>query len=278
MPRRPAEPTAVDTGVGTAQVVPDRRRPRAFTLLIDGQVHGHVDLDDLGRLSLDYQARLALLATAVLPAGGSVLHLGGGAFAIPRALQVHDPALQQVVVERSAAIIRLAERQLGLRRDPALVVRKGDARAQVRRQAPGSLDLVIGDAFIGERTPDHLTTVESMAEVARVLRPGGAYVINIVDEQPWSRLALQAAAATSVFADVLAVGSRGVARLRDPGNVLLLAGTGPLDRTHLTSVLARGAHPCGIVAAGQLAGLVRGARARHDADGGGAGDAGVAGG
>ena len=160
MSRRALEPTAVDTGVGTAEVVPDRRRPRAFTLLIEGQVHGHVDLDDLGRLSLDYQARLALLATALLPPGGSVLHLGGGAFAIPRALQVHDPSLQQVVVERSAAIIRLAERHLGLRRDPALVVRKGDARAQVRRQEPGSMDLVVGDAFIGERPPAHLTTVE----------------------------------------------------------------------------------------------------------------------
>lgn len=267
MPRRPAEPAALDTGVGIAQVVPDRRRPRAYSLLIDGQVHGHVDLDDLGRLALDYQARLALLAIAVLPPGGSVLHLGGGAFAIPRALQVHDPTLQQVVVERSAAIIRLAERHLGLRRDPALAVRKGDARTQVRRQPPASVDLVIGDAFVGERTPEHLTTVEWMAEVAQVLRPGGAYVVNIVDEQPWSHLAAQAAAAAAVFADVLAVGSRGVARLRDPGNVLLLAGTAPLDRTHLTSVLARGAHPCGIVAAGQLAGLVRRARARHDADG-----------
>lgn len=254
--------------MGTAEVVGDRSRPGGRTLLIDGQVHGHVDLADPGRLQLDYQARLATITTALLPVtGGDVLHLGGGAFAIPRALQRHDPTRRQVVVERSAAIIRMAERELGLRRDADFVVRKGDARAHLARCPDASVDVVVGDAFVGGHTPRHLTTVEFTAEVARVLRPGGAYVANLVDEQPWTVLAGHAAAARTTFGDLLAVGSRGVARLRDPGNVFLVASSAAIDRSRLTSALVGGAHPCALVPAGQLAALARGARPRHDADG-----------
>ncbi|HUG85010.1 MAG TPA: fused MFS/spermidine synthase, partial [Euzebya sp.] len=184
-----------------------------------------------------------------------------------RALQVSDPSLRQVVVERSAAIIRLAEREMGLRRDAALVVRKADARAALLRMPEASADVVAGDAFLDAHTPAHLTTVEVMADVARVLRPGGAYVVNLIDEQPWSVLGVHAAAATAVFADVLAAGSRGVARLRDPGNVFLIASAEGINRAALTSALVGGAHPSALVAAGQMAALAGRHRARHDADG-----------
>lgn len=268
MSRRRQPAAAVDTSVGTAEVVADPSRPGGRTLLIDGQVHGHIDLADPVRLQLDYQARLAAIVTALLPpVGGDVVHLGGGAFAIPRALQVADPTRRQVVVERSAAIIRLAERDLGLRRDGGIVVRKGDARDHLARCRGGSLDVVVGDAFVGSHTPRHLTTAEFMAEVARVLRPDGTYVVNLVDEEPWTVLATHAAAAITAFADLVAVGSRGVARLRDPGNVFLVASPARLDRQRLTSALVGGAHPSALVPAGQLATLARNARARHDADG-----------
>ncbi|CAN5168707.1 fused MFS/spermidine synthase [soil metagenome] len=265
----PVDPPSVGTGVGTAEVISDRSRPGARMLLIDGQVHGHVDPADPGRLQLDYQARLAAIISAVLgrAGGGRVLHLGGGAFAVPRALQHADPSLRQVVVERSGAIIKLAERELGLRRDPALQVRKGDARAVLARCEAASAEVIAADAFVDGHTPRHLSTVEFLSDVARVLAPGGTYVVNLIDEQPWTVLGAHTATAGEVFADVLAVGSRGVARLRDPGNVFLLASATRMDREHLTSALVGGAHPSALVAAGQLTALARSARVRWDSDG-----------
>lgn len=257
---------AVDTGVGRAEVVRDRAG-RGRTLLIDGQVHGHVDADDPSRLELDYQDRLATIALALLPdRAATIVHLGGGAVAVPRALAAARGDLDQLVVERSAAVIGLAERELGLRRTDHLRIRKGDGRAAVERLPDRTVDLVIGDAFLDDRTPPHMATVEFMAEVRRVLAPAGAYVVNLIDEQPYSRVGAQAAAAETAFTDVVAAGSRGVARLRDPGNVFVVA-AGRVPREQLVRAGSTARHPVALVADGTLRGLVRANRPRSDADG-----------
>ncbi len=256
----------MQTGVGVAEVVADASGSGG-TLFIDGFIHGHVDPTDPTRLSLDYQARLTTIVLALLPEGpSSVVHLGGGAFAVPRAIAADRPDATQLVIERSAAIIGLAERQLGLRRGGGLVVRKGDARAALARLPDASVDVVVGDAFVGHDTPRHLSTVEFMAEVRRVLRPVGRYVVNIIDEQPWTGLGTQAAAAVAVFEDVAGLGSRGVARLRDPGNVFLVGSASRIPRPRLEHAGAVARHPVALVADGQLLALARRERARHDGD------------
>lgn len=268
---RPAEDAAaVETGVGLAAVRPDPRGGRALVLTIDGNVHGAFDPEDPAALALDYQARLVSLLEQLLPDGPTrLVHLGGGAFAVPRALAARRPAgsVAQLVVERSAAIIGLARDQLGLRDVDGLRVRKGDARAVLAKQPDASADLVVGDVFIGLDTPRHLATVEFMEEVVRVLSPRGRYVVNLVDEQPWSVLGAHAATAGAVFREVDAVGSRGVARLRDPGNVLLVAGHHRLDRNELGHRLATGATPSAFVGPGRLAELMARHRPRRDSDG-----------
>ena len=56
-------------------------------LSVDGAMYGAVDLDDPSHLELGYLASLRAVVEALLPAGAAdVLHLGGGAFALPRAL------------------------------------------------------------------------------------------------------------------------------------------------------------------------------------------------
>lgn len=260
-----------DTGVGRAVVRAHPRHPGALSLLIDEHVHGVYDPADPARLHVDYQARLLGLLEVLLDRSGvgdapHVVHLGGGAFALPRALAARRPGVTQQVVERSAAIIRLATEQLDLRAGPGLSVRKGDARAQLSRLGDGVADVVVGDAFVGLETPRHLATVEFCTEVRRVLRPGGWYVVNLVDERPWSVLGAHAATAGEVWPELTAVGSRGVARLVDPGNVMLLAGEAALDHEALGHRLAVGAHPSAVVAPGRLDALARQHRPRHDTD------------
>ncbi|MEE8600420.1 spermidine synthase [Euzebya tangerina] len=260
----------VETGVGRAEVVDLGGGERRLTL--DEEIHGQVNLENPTRLAVDYQSRLCQILVALeVPHGGRVLHIGGGAFAVPRALQVHRPDLTQTVVERSGAIIRLAERSLGLRRSPTLVVRKGDGRAAVRRLPDDAVDVVVGDAFVGQQTPPPLMTVEFLTEVRRAVGARGIYVVNIVDEQPWSRLGAHAAAAETVFDHIAAVGSRGVARLVDPGNVFLLASAAPLPAAALRRAGAVHRDPFALVAQGRLTALARSTRPRRDSDVGPAG-------
>ena len=258
-------PAQVETGVGHARVEAVGGSGRR--LVIDEEIHGQVDLADPTNLVLDYQSRLCRILVALdIAPGGRVLHIGGGAFAIPRALAAQRPDLTHTVVERSAAIIRLAEAHLGLQRTRQLVVRKGDGRAAVERLPDDSIDVIVCDAFVGQDLPRPFTTTEFSEHVARVLGRRGVYVVNIVDEQPWSRLGSIAAAVTVSFDHVAAMGSRGVARLVDPGNVFLLASDTALPLRGLTHAGAVHVHPFAAVTTGRLGSLVATNRAPCDND------------
>src|SRR2546430_16692127 len=69
---------AVDGGL--AELIPDRDRARAWTLLIDGAPQSHVDLDDPSYLSFEYQRRLGHVIDLAAPPGRPVhaVHLAGG--------------------------------------------------------------------------------------------------------------------------------------------------------------------------------------------------------
>ena len=76
---------------------------------------------------------------------------------------------------------------------PDLEVVVGDARTSIAAQPTGSYDVVVGDAFGSLAVPWHLTTREMVAEVRRVLRPGGTYVLNVIDNPPNAFAAAEAA-------------------------------------------------------------------------------------
>lgn len=258
-------PAVVDEVLGRVAVRPDTRHPSVRMLEIDGHLYGAVDLDDPARLELEYLRMLAAVVDAVLPAGPcDVIHLGGGAFALPRALAARRPDLRQLVVESSAAVLRLAYDALGLRRTASLKVLHADARSAIERCADATADAVVGDAFVGQRTPRHLSTAEFVAEVARVLRPRGVYIVNLIDGPPWSWLAAHGATMRTAFPSLVAVGSPGVARLGASGNVLLIASRRPLHRSTLDHRLRGGPQALALVPGGRLATLVGGAHVRHD--------------
>lgn len=260
--------STVDATLGRIVVRRDPSRPSLRMLDVDGEAYGAVDLADPRRLELSYLAQLAAAVEALLPAGPcDLLHLGGGAFALPRALAARRPELRQVVAECSAAVIAMAERELDLERTAHLVVHHDDARRVVRRRRAASVDLVVGDAFVGRDTPRHLATAEFAADVARVLRPRGAYVVNLIDGPPWSRLAAHAASVATALPSLLAIGAPSVAELRASGNVVLLACRRPLHRGTLQWRLRRGPVTAEVMSSARLAALIAGTRARSDADG-----------
>lgn len=249
-----ADPVRVESTLGVLEVVPDPDRRAGRVFLIDGHIHGYVDLDVPDHLELDYVARIGQALELLAPRGGAtdVLHLGGGAFSLPRFLASTRPQVRQTVVERSAAVIKLAEKHLRLKRGERLRVVCGDARVTVERSDDQRYDLVVGDAFVGVEIPEPMATAAFAAQVQRVLRPGGSYLLNVIDQPPWPVVADQVAHLRGTFGHVAGFAGREVARRRHAGNMLLLASDAPLPIDGLTRRLAGGAHPAELLSGDQL--------------------------
>ncbi|MFF1438361.1 spermidine synthase [Streptomyces sp. NPDC058295] len=230
---------------GLAQLVPDRDRARAWTLLIDGAPQSHVDLDDPAHLSFEYQRRLGHVIDLVAPPGKPlhVVHLGGGAFTLARYVAATRPRSTQQIVERDAALVQLVRRELPLDPGARVRVRSVDAREGLVKVPDGWADLVLADVFSGARTPAHLTSTEFLDEVRRALKPGGAYAANLADGPPLAHLRGQIATAAARFAELALVADPTVLRGKRFGNAVLVASDRPLPTAELTRRAASDPHP-----------------------------------
>jgi SAM-dependent methyltransferase len=236
---------AVATSQGDADLVPDPSRPSARVLFIGGLMSSHIDLDDPATLHMDYLHRLGVALDVLLPRGepADIVHLGGGAFALPRFLAATRPAVRQDVFELESGLVELARRHLRLRASAGLRVKVGDAAALLARRPDASADAVVGDAFHGTEVPAHLTTPAFAAEVRRVLRPGGVYLVNVVDTPPFAATDRHARSIGAVFPHALCFGAREVVLRRRAGNLLIAASCAPLPASALGRALAGGRHP-----------------------------------
>jgi spermidine synthase len=204
---------------GRARVLADGTRR---TLLVDGLEASVVDLGDPTVLDIPYVRRIAAILAATGPT--DVLHLGGGACTLPRWLAATDPDAHSVVYEIGDEVVRVARAELGLDEVPGLRVKVGDARAGVAAQRPRSFDAVVADVFVGPYVPDHVMTVEALRDVRRVLRPGGVYVANLIDEAPLRRVRRQLATITQELGSPTLIAERPVLRGRRAGNFVVAAG------------------------------------------------------
>jgi spermidine synthase len=213
-----------------AEVVTDPNRPSSRLLLLDGREAGQVDLSDPRELAFGYMRRIADLIDAFRPpaSGIDVLHVGGGACALPRYVAATRPKSRQLVLELDAGVVALAREHLGLRATPRLKIKVGDAAELIRSRYDASADLVIGDAFDGPHVPAQLSDATFAAEVRRVLRPSGAYALNVIDVPPLDEVRSHDALVRERFEHVAWVAPPGVLRGRAPGNVVLLASAVPL--------------------------------------------------
>ena len=108
---------SLQTERALAEVVADPNRPSARTLLLDGREAGEIDLDDPRRLAFGYMRRIADLIDAFRPSGSAVdvLHVGGGACALPRYVAATRPHSRQIVWEIDPGVVALAKEHLGVR-------------------------------------------------------------------------------------------------------------------------------------------------------------------
>ncbi|GAB2845469.1 fused MFS/spermidine synthase [Streptomyces deserti] len=230
---------------GLAELIPDRERARAWSLVIDGAPQSHVDLDDPAFLSFEYQRRLGHVIDLVAPPGKPLhaVHLGGGALTLARYVAATRPRSTQQVVERDAALVRLVRRELPLDPNARIRVRSVDAREGLAKMPDGWADLVINDVFSGARTPAHLTSTEFLDDVRRALRTGGVYAANLADGPPLAHLRGQIATAAARFGELALIADPAVLRGKRFGNAVLVACDRPLPVAELTRRAASDPHP-----------------------------------
>ena len=210
---------------GTADLVPDPKRPRGWMLLVDGVAQSYVDLDDPTHLEFEYVRRVASIIDASAPAGRPLraLHLGGGALSLARYVAATRPGSTQMVIERDPALALLVHRNLPLPADSGIEIHIADARTAIETARRRAYDLVILDAYEGAAMPRDLTSAEFVAQVARTLRATGTYVVNITDLPVLAFSRVQAATVRGSFPDLCIIAEPGMLRGRRFGNVVLAA-------------------------------------------------------
>lgn len=153
-------------------------------LNLDHLVHSYSDLDDptyleYGYLRIFNDVAGTMLRTRRRP---RFLFIGGGGYSLPRLLL--RTGAQIDVVEIDPAVTRVAHRFFGVPRHPSLRTINQDARwfaLERQRSARGQYDAIFIDAFNDLSVPYHLTTREYTAMLERMLKPGGALVVNLID-------------------------------------------------------------------------------------------------
>ncbi|GII99454.1 methyltransferase family protein [Sediminihabitans luteus] len=258
-----------------------------MTLVVNGVPSSHLDLDDPGFLAFEYMQQMAA-AIDLVDGPLHAVHLGAAGCTLARWIDHERPGSRQLAVDIDGRLLTLVREWFALPRAPRLRLREADARAAVTTLRPGSTDVVVRDVFAGDVTPEHVTTVEFVQEVARTLRPGGLYLANCADRPPLtglrteiaSLLAAQDDAGAPVFRpqDVGVVAEPALFKSRRYGNFVLVAraraagddGTaesgeaGGLADTGLARALRSLPVPARLVSGTEAVALCAGARPRVD--------------
>ena len=214
------------------------------TLVLDGLRHAYVDRDDPSHLEFRYIRWFAGAAAPVLEeARGNVevLHVGGGGFSFPRFLAATYEQSRHVILELDPEVLAVAQEELAFSPSDAVRVVVGDARLSLREQPSDHFDLAVGDAFGGRSVPWHLTTRELLAEIDRVLRPDGVYVMNVIDGAPLRFARAELATLRTLFPHVGVIADPAAFEGTGGGNIILIGSRRPLDATDLSERIGRGA-------------------------------------
>ena len=141
------------------------------------------------------------------------------------------------MLEIDPEILKVAREQLGLHTSDALQVHIGDARIGIRSRPGNSADLVVGDAFGSLSVPWHLTTREFVREVDRVLRPGGIYIVNVIDYPSFRFARAELATLRAQFRWVAAIAPQASFDDVSGGNVVLVASDRRLQPSAFTDLV-----------------------------------------
>ncbi|MET0989298.1 MAG: fused MFS/spermidine synthase [Glaciihabitans sp.] len=247
-----------------AEIEPDRWVPGAFTLVVDGTPQSHVNMDNPSELFFEYVQRIGHVIDQIGMPGEPItaVHLGAGAFTLPRYVEATRPGSRQQVVEIESDLVDLVRAELPLPKSASIRVRHGDAREVLAKFPPGlrgTVDLLVVDVFSGARTPAHVTSLEFYREAVSLLKPGGIIAVNVADGPGLAFARAQAATLLEAMGDVAALAETQILKGRRFGNVVMVGSQEPLPLEWMPRLLAGGPHPSKVVTGRELREWIAGA-------------------
>ncbi|MCP3420186.1 fused MFS/spermidine synthase [Nocardioides pinisoli] len=221
----------VETTYHCLAVTADPDRPDGRVLVLDGLRHSYVDLEDPTHLDFAYVRAMAAVVDASFLIGEPLdaYHLGAGGLTLPRWLAATRPDSKSRVSEIDAGVVEADLRLLGGELPDGVEVEVEDGRLAIDDLRPGTLDLVVGDAFGGVSVPWHLATREALAGLRAGLEADGLYVANVIDHGPLDFARSYVRTAGEVFDEVALLAAPDVLAGEDGGNMVVVASRKPLD-------------------------------------------------
>lgn len=220
---------------GTAELIAERDYPQRWAVVVDGVLQSYVDLADPTHLAMPFTVWFAEAIDHHWAAGVplTAAHIGGAGASLARYLAATRPGSEQTVYELDDLLTELVREHLRLDAVPGLRVLVRDGGAALAEVDDASFDVVAQDAFQAGLPVRELATVEFARRARRVLRPDGLYLANLWGAEELAFVRGAVASADAVFAHVLVLAEAGVFMRARPGNVVLVASTGPLPHARL---------------------------------------------
>ena len=246
MPRVRAAPTILARH-GELVAERDPHRPSGRLLRQAGMDASYVDLADPSHLEFDYMRWMRIVLRAAR--ARRVLHIGGAACALPRALALEQPDGCQEVWEVDPDVLAFARAHFGLRRTRGLRVRCAEGRALLEAQPGASWDAVVIDAFVAAAVPLRLRTVEALGDVARA---APLALLNLLDDRSARQVRAVAAALGTAYPFVWTLGA-------GAGNTILVGAATALELDLIAARAAADPSPARLTRPAELARLTAGA-------------------
>ena len=203
-------------------------------MLQDGVESSYVDVLDPTHIEFEYLRHLARVVDTMHPKRlpMAMAQIGGGPCVLARYLDATRRDLRALVIERDPEVIAIAREWLGLETSARLEVRVADGRDEVAGLAPGSLDLLVVDAFDGVIVPHRLATTEFVELAHAALRPGALHIVNLIDIPPFGYATGIVATLRDWYAHVALLSDRATLDEEASGNLVVVASERefPVDR------------------------------------------------
>jgi len=154
------------------------------TLVLDHLLHSFVKVGDPGYLGYAHEEVQAEITRHYAQVSGPpyVLVIGGGGYTYPRWVDDRIAGARVDVVEIDPGVTRIAYEHFGLPQNTRIRSLNMDGRQFVQAlAAPESYDLVVQDAVNDISVPYHIMVKEYNDAVRAMLRPGGAYLLTVID-------------------------------------------------------------------------------------------------
>jgi spermidine synthase len=221
----------VERKVGTGTATVEAEADGTFVLRVDGSLQSQVDLADPTHLGFEYVRRIGDVLDLIAPRKQpiSAVHIGGAGLTLARYAAVTRPRSRQIVLEPDEDLTEFVRETLPLPKRSGIKVRGVTGRAGISDLYDDSADIAIVDAFVHEAVPANLVTAEFVAQSARILRPTGVLVLNLIDGSAGLGFARRVAATVRAgLGEGVVLAERKVLRGKGFGNIVLVASRHPV--------------------------------------------------